>query len=60
MVAVSYMTPAPDYKKIQSLTFGTTTAEDRKRTRAGWGTIDVVASATVLVFIMGAYLYFRG
>src|SRR4051794_16720969 len=60
MVAVSYMTPAPEYQSIQSLTFSTTTAEDRKRTRAGWGTIDVVASATVLVFIMGAYLYFRG
>src|SRR5437763_3660953 len=36
MVGVSYMTPAPDYKKIQSLTFSTTTAEDRKRTRASW------------------------
>jgi solute:Na+ symporter, SSS family len=60
MVAVSYMTPAPDYKKIQSLTFSTTTAEDRKRTRASWSGVDVAASATVLVFIVGAYLYFRG
>src|SRR5689334_11439369 len=28
MIGVSYMTPAPDYKKIESLTFGTATAED--------------------------------
>src|SRR3954451_21776473 len=48
MVVVSYMTPEPDYKQIQSLTFSTTTAEDRKRTRAGWGSIDVLASATVM------------
>ena len=60
MVAVSYMTPAPEYKRIQSLTFSTTTDEDRKRTRASWGTVEVLASATVLVFIIGAYLYFRG
>ena len=36
MVAVSYATPAPDYEKIQSLTFGTATAEDRRK-RAGAG-----------------------
>jgi SSS family solute:Na+ symporter len=60
MVGVSYMTPAPNYKRIESLTFSTTTAEDRKRTRAGWGAIDVAASAVVMACILGAYLYFRG
>ncbi len=60
MVGVSLMTPAPNDKQIESLTFSTTTAEDRKRTRAGWGTLDVAASAVVMVFILGAYLYFRG
>ena len=60
MVAVSYMTPEPDYKSIQSLTFSTTTAEDRKRTRASWGAKEVVGSAVVLVCILGGYLYFRG
>src|SRR4051812_42787925 len=60
MVGVSYMTPAPDYKTIESLTFSTTTDADRKRTRAGWGKVDVAASAVVLVLILGAYLYFRG
>src|SRR5512134_505905 len=29
MVAVSYLSAAPDYEKIKSLTFGTATAEDR-------------------------------
>ena len=33
MVAVSYLTPAPDYDRIKGLTFGTATAEDRRRTR---------------------------
>ena len=39
MVAVSYMTPEPDYAQIRSLTFGTTTAEDKKQSRASWSMI---------------------
>jgi SSS family solute:Na+ symporter len=60
MVGVSYMTPAPDYAKIQSLTFETVTAEDRKKTRASWGSREVAGSALVLLCILGGYLYFRG
>ena len=60
MVVVSYMTPAPNYAAIGSLTFATQTAEDRVRTRASWDWRDVAGSAFVLVAIVGAYLYFRG
>ena len=60
MVAVSYLTPAPDYHTIQSLTFGTSTDADEKKTRASWSATDVAASVVVLLCILGAYLYFRG
>jgi SSS family solute:Na+ symporter len=60
MVAVSYMTAAPDDLKIQSLTFGTATDADRGKTRAGWSWREVAASGVVLVCILGGYLYFRG
>jgi SSS family solute:Na+ symporter len=60
MVSVSYLTPAPDYARIQSLTFETKTPEDRAQTRASWDWHDVAGSAAVLVGIIGAYLYFRG
>jgi solute:Na+ symporter, SSS family len=60
MIVVSYMTKEPDYAAIESLTFGTTTAEDRRRTRISWNWRDLLASAIVLAFILGAYLYFRG
>ena len=60
MVIVSYMTEAPDYKKIQGLTYGTASAEDRTRTRQSWNWVEVAGSVVVLVFILGAYLYFRG
>jgi solute:Na+ symporter, SSS family len=60
MVVVSYMTKEPDYEKFTSLTFGTTTADDRAKTRLGWDWHDVVASVIIVVCILGAYLYFRG
>ena len=60
MVVVSYMTAEPDYVKIQSITYGTVTHEDRIRTRASWSWQEVAASALVLTCIIGAYLYFRG
>jgi SSS family solute:Na+ symporter len=60
MVAVSYLTPAPKYEQIKSLTFGTATRDDIAKTRASWGWHEVAASLVVMAFIIGAYLYFRG
>jgi SSS family solute:Na+ symporter len=60
MVAVSHVTAAPDYGKIRSLTFETSTPEDARYTRASWGWKEVAGSALVLLCILGGYLYFRG
>jgi solute:Na+ symporter, SSS family len=60
MIVVSYMTAEPDANQIKGLTFATATDEDRARTRASWGAMEVTASLVVLVFILGAYIYFRG
>ena len=60
MVVVSYLTQEPDYRQMQSLTFGTATADDRTKTRASWDARDVASSALVLAVIIGGYLYFRG
>jgi SSS family solute:Na+ symporter len=60
MIGVSYLTEAPDSRKISGLTFATVTAEQRAETRASWGAPDVIASGVVLVLIVIAYVYFRG
>ena len=60
MIAVSYLTEVPDYARIEGLTFGTVSAEDRRITRESWNWRDVAASAFIIVCILGAYLYFRG
>ncbi len=60
MVAVSYATAEPSAAQIKGLTFATATDEDRARTRASWSARDVITSCVVMVFIIGAYLYFTG
>ena len=60
MILVSYMTPAPAEAQIKGLTFATASKEDKANTRASWGAREVVASCLIMVFILGAYLYFRG
>jgi len=60
MIVVSYATAAPSYQKIQGLTYGTRTAEDRARSRASWTYTDLIASGVVLAIIAAAYLYFTG
>src|SRR6266542_3496052 len=60
MVVVSHLTPEPEYQRISSLTFETTTGQDRINTRASWSWKEVAGSGLVLVCILGAYLYFRG
>jgi SSS family solute:Na+ symporter len=60
MVVVSYASEAPSLEKIQGLTLGTVSAEQKAETRATYRTIDKVVSALVVVLILAAYLYFRG
>lgn len=60
MVLVSYLTEEPSYEKINGLTYGTLTEEDRRASRASWNKWDVIASLAVLAAILAAYLYFRG
>ncbi len=60
MVVVSRMTAEPDYSLIRGLTFETTSADDRERTRASWSRKEVIGSGVVLLCILGSYLYFQG
>ena len=60
MVGVSYMTSEPDYRRIQNLTFATTTQEDKDATRAGWDWREIAGSTLVLACIIGSYVYFSG
>ena len=60
MLVVSYLTEAPSYEKISGLTFGTTNAEDRKKSRSSWSKVDIVFSVVLLILIIAIYMYFTG
>ena len=60
MIAVSYTSEAPSYSKIQGLTFGTVTEEQKAETKASYTTSDVIWTILVLVLILAAYIYFSG
>jgi SSS family solute:Na+ symporter len=60
MIVVSYATAPPSYERINGLTYGTTTNEDREKSRSSWTKADVGFSIALLVFIVAAYMYFTG
>jgi SSS family solute:Na+ symporter len=58
MIGVSLLTPAPTFEKIKGLTYATTVAEDKARSRASWNTRDVVLSVIIIVILALVLLYF--
>ena len=60
MVVVSYMTNVPAYEKLEGLTYSTTTADHKKESRSSWGMKEVIASAGLILIIIGIYIYFSG
>ena len=60
MVVVSYMTTPPSYEKINGLTYGTTTAEDKEKSRSSWTKSDFIFSIALVIIIVAIYIYFTG
>lgn len=60
IVGVSYATEPPAYHKLEGLTFGTLSEENRAETRSTYRWQDITASVIVLALIIMAYLYFTG
>ncbi len=58
LVGVSLWYPAPSDEEIRGLTYATTMAEDRERSRASWNARDMVLSLIVLVIIAVILVYF--
>jgi solute:Na+ symporter, SSS family len=58
LIAVSLLTEKPQEAQIAGLTFGTTHAADKEKSRSSWTTTDVVLSAIVLVLVVVIFMYF--
>ena len=60
IVVVSLLTKKPSAEQIEGLTYATTAAKDKEKSRASWNKWDVINSVIVILLILTAYLYFRG
>ncbi len=60
IVGVSLLTAPPSDEQINGLTYATTSAEDKDKSRRSWGKKEVIASGVVLAMILAVYVYFRG
>jgi SSS family solute:Na+ symporter len=58
LVGVSLMYPEPSPEQINGLTYATTMAADRERSRTSWGTSDVVHSVIVVAVLIVILVYF--
>lgn len=58
LILVSLLTAPPSYEKIKGLTYGTTVAADREKSRASWNKTDVINSFVILAIIALVLVYF--
>jgi SSS family solute:Na+ symporter len=58
ILIVSLFTPKADEKRIEGLTFASSTAEQRAATRASWNYWDVAHTAVILGVVVAFYIYF--
>ncbi len=58
IVFTSLTAPAPDPKRIESLTFATLGDDFKRENRASWTWVDVVASMFVIGVVFACYVYF--
>ena len=57
-ISVSLLTSQPDYHKIQGLSYGTLSNEDRISAENSYSTIDIVLSVVLVLIVVGILLFF--
>lgn len=58
MIIISLLTEKPSEEQLNGLTYATTVAEDKAKSRASWNKFDVILSVIVVIIIISAFLYF--
>ncbi len=58
MIVISLLTEKPSEKQLHGLTYATTVAEDKAKSRASWNKLDVIISLIIVVIIVVTFLYF--
>ena len=57
-ISVSLFTSEPDYQKIQGLSYGTLSSQDRLNAENSYSTIDIILSVVLVLIVIGILLFF--
>jgi len=60
LVTVSLLTKAPAKEKIENLTFGTISEEEKKNNKNSYGWIDIAISVVIVGIVLGIMIFFNG
>ncbi len=58
LIVVSLFTPEPNLDKLQGLTFGTVTQEDKKLSQQSWVNSDLIHSVVIVLILILILVYF--
>src|SRR5690606_1233156 len=58
IVVVSLVTAPPPRERLEGTTYASLTPQDRAEIRASWNAWDLALTATVIVLVLGMYIYF--
>ena len=57
-IIVSLFTKKPSEEQIQGLCFGTSTPEQKQKSRASWNKWDIIHTVIILSITVAFYIYF--
>ena len=59
-IGASLLAPAPTIEKVENLTYGTITEEEKRKNKTSYTTSDIIISILVLAIVVGVMVFFNG
>jgi SSS family solute:Na+ symporter len=59
-IVVSLLTKAPSDEKVENLTFGTVSEEEKAKNKNSYGWVDIAISVVVVAIVIGVMVFFNG
>ena len=60
IIAISALSKAPAYEKIQNLTYQTITEEEKRNNKVSYNWVDIAVSVVILIIVAGVMIFFNG
>ena len=60
IIAISAISQAPAYEKIENLTYQTITEEEKRNNKVSYNWVDIAVSVVILIIVAGVMIFFNG